>query len=147
MRYPIFAVLMLAVAACSSVQTNQNGWIEPVDAIRAANNDPAYGVRGTFVLAVKAIGHKNGKTFLDSEADYRDQRNLSIAIPDAVASDLADRLGTSIASLKGQTILVKGVARRIRIEFFDSQGRDSGKYYYQTHVGVTSASQVQIRQN
>ena len=41
MRLLVAIAIAALVSACSSVPTNTRGWIEPVDAIRAANDDPA----------------------------------------------------------------------------------------------------------
>lgn len=111
----------------------------------AAQNAPR-GVRGIFKLHVNATGEQNGNLYLNSETDYRDQRNLAVEIPREAVSRLKGELGDDpLASLKDKDLLVAGVAERVTIFFFDSDGRQSDKYYYQTHVRVTDPSQIVIR--
>ncbi|HET8899288.1 MAG TPA: hypothetical protein VFN09_11005 [Rhodanobacteraceae bacterium] len=114
-----------------------------MDAIRAANNDPAHGVRGHFVLTVKAIGSQGGWTYLNSEKDYRDQRCLTIRIPTAMVPRLEKRLAVDLQEIKGRRIVVLGVAKRTRIDFIDGDRR-TGRYYYQTHVQADSPTQFEF---
>ena len=44
---------------------------------------------------------------------------------------------------RGKRILVSGTAMRTRIDV-TVDGRQSGKYYYQTHVRVAQASQIKV---
>ncbi len=141
MRQLMVFLVAAMLCACASVPMNAKGWIDPVDAIRAANDDPSYGVRGSFVLTVKAIGSRQGWTYLDSERDYRDQRNLAIRLPSAMVPKLEQRLGVALDALKNRRIVVLGVARRVRVDFL-AGGHPTGKYYYQTHVAVHSPTQV-----
>ncbi|MGY1531546.1 hypothetical protein [Luteimonas sp. A649] len=84
-------------------------------------------------------------TYLNSELDYRDQRNLSIEITTFAARELEAQLGAHpLAALKGKRILVQGAAIRTKIVFF-ADGRPTDKYYYQTHVRVSDARQITIQ--
>ena len=57
--------------------------------------------------------------YLNSETDYRDQRNLTIAITPAAAGALAARLGAPPAvALEGRRIVVVGVAGLVKFVFF-----------------------------
>ncbi len=115
------------------------------EAIAAAADDPARGVNGLFALTVKAVGEQDGDVFLSSEFDYRDPRNLTIVLTRTAQDELRRRVGQSFAEgFIGRSIFVRGVARRVRIDFFDSSNRPSGKYYFQTHVRVLSAEQIRI---
>ncbi|MDE2248477.1 MAG: hypothetical protein KGJ96_07870 [Xanthomonadaceae bacterium] len=143
MRFVTAGILAIMVGACSTVPVDRNGWIQPVDAIRAANDDPSYGVRGEFVLTVRSIASDPQESFLDSERDYRDQRNLAIEMPTTLLPALERRLGVPFANLQNRRLVVMGVARRVRIDFV-SDGRRSGKYYYQTHVRVDSPTQIRL---
>ena len=96
-----------------------------------------------FALTVKGTG-RTDKVHLNSETDYRDPRNLSIAVLPAAAAQLEEILGSPPEiALRGKRILVSGTARRTRIDFVVDD-KPTGKYYYQTHVRVTDASQIQI---
>lgn len=110
----------------------------------AANAAPA-SVDGTFSMTVQATGSQRNQTYLNSELDYRDQRNLTIAITPHAVQQLADRLGEHPrVALKGKDILVQGAAARTKTYFF-ANGRMTDKYYYQTHVNVNDADQITVR--
>lgn len=143
MRLLFTVLLLLSLGACSTVATTPQGWVEPVEAIRAANSDPAYGVRGSFVMTVKATGEQGRWSFLNSEPDYHDQRNLTVRMPTTLVPKLEKHLGLSLHELENHRIVVMGTARRVRIEFTEN-GHPTGKYYFQTHVLVDSTSQVQL---
>ncbi len=72
-------------------QAMSNGWIDPADAVRAANEEPVNGIRGHFVLTVRAIGHEGDRTFFNSEEDYRHQTSLTIAMLTPTADKVAQR--------------------------------------------------------
>lgn len=101
------------------------------------------GVTGVFALTVRGTG-RTDKVHLNSEADYRDPRNLSIAIETEAVKTLERTWGHPLeVTLKGRRILVSGTARRTRIDF-TVDGLPSGKYYFQTHVKVDQASQIKV---
>ncbi|AND69458.1 hypothetical protein ATSB10_20040 [Dyella thiooxydans] len=95
-------------------------------------------------MRVQATGAQGNGTFLNSEPDYRDQRNLTVALSPRAADQLWKRLGADpLVALKGRNILVTGSAIRTKIYFF-ADGEMTDKYYYQTHVNVTDARQVVV---
>ena len=110
--------------------------------MKAADAAPA-GVAGDFGFHIEAVGtDRSTWLFLNSEADYRDQRNLTLAVAPTVQATLRQRYGADLqAALKGRQILVRGIARRVRIDF-TINGQPSGKFYYQTHVRVTDPRQI-----
>ena len=115
----------------------------PVTLIVTGKTAAPRGVSGVFALTVQAAA-RPGPLYLNSERDYRDQRDLTIVVLPAAAKALAERLhGEPERVLRGRRILVAGWARRVRIDFI-ADGRPSGKYYYQTHVVVTDAAQIQL---
>ncbi|HET9031502.1 MAG TPA: hypothetical protein VFN25_01220 [Dokdonella sp.] len=142
-RLLIAIVAAILMSACSTVVTNSKGWIEPIEAIRAANEDPAQGVRGEFIVTVKALDSSGGWSFVNSEQDYRDQRNLTIKMPTAMVPALEQNLGVKFSELMNRRLVFRGVAKRVRINFTNN-GLPSGKYYYQTHVQVEDPSQIRF---
>lgn len=141
------AAVVLAVvlaAGCAGAPIASTGpWIDPGQAVLRAAGAPRLGVTGVFALTVKATG-RTDKVHLNSEADYRDPRNLSIAVMPEAAAELQAAMGAPPEiALRGKRILVAGTARRTRIDFVVDD-RPTGKYYYQTHVRVTEASQIQV---
>lgn len=141
------AVVFLAlvfVAGCTSVPlVTTQSWIDPGQAVLRAAGSPRLGVTGVFALTGRGTGRTNN-IHLNSEVDYRDPRNLSISVTREAAAQLEEALGAPPeVALRGRRILVSGTARRTRIDFM-IDGKPSGKYYYQTHVRVTDASQLQL---
>jgi hypothetical protein len=120
--------------------------ITPEKAVMRAAAAGPKGVNGVFAMTVRATGHAQGKFFLNSERDYRDPRNLSVAMSEQTAADLRQRVGaTSDDFFLGRKVFVRGVARQVKVWFTDSGGRVSDKYYYQTHVPVGAAVQVSVK--
>jgi len=116
----------------------------PSEAISKAADAAPGGVVAVYDMSVRRADLDNGTLYLNSEVDYRDQRNLTVSIPARALPRLRKALGEDLESrLKGQRILVLGKARRVRIDF-TSSGRPTGKYYYQTHVLLTDPAQLQI---
>jgi hypothetical protein len=93
---------------------------------------------------VRGAGRQNGWLYLNSETDYRDQRNLTIALPPKAARELEAQLGDDpVIAMKGKTIRVTGTAQRTTIWFLEN-GKRSNSYYYQTHVRLMDLSQIRI---
>lgn len=118
--------------------------IGPEEAIQSAAAAAPRGVLGVFELRVKATGRQDGNVYLNSEGDYRDQRNLTIELRPSALGVLRAAYGADPDDyLIGKQIQVRGTARRIRIDFL-AGGTPTGKYYYQTHVVVSDAGQIVV---
>nr|WP_235889000.1 hypothetical protein [Glacieibacterium frigidum] len=130
----------LLVAGCA---TTPRQALTPMQAVFAAANAAPHATSGVFEFKVRATGRDGDRLYLNSEADYRDQRNLSIAILPDAQGELEQRYGPLAKGLIGRTISVRGAARRVRINFTDG-GAPTGKYYYQTHVVVGTPSQIEV---
>ena len=116
----------------------------PSEAIEKAADAAPHGVVAVYDMPVRRAEFDRGTLYLNSESDYRDQRNLTISIPARAMQRLRNAYGKDLESrLKGQRILVLGKARRVRIDF-TTNGRPTGKYYYQTHVLLTDPGQLKI---
>lgn len=140
----LLAALLAPLAGCATDPriTPDARWIDPTQAVQLAAAAAPRGVSGVFALTVQSAAQP-GPLYLNSERDYRDQRDLTVVVLPAAAKALAERLhGEPERVLRGRRILVAGWARRVRIDFV-VDGRPSGKYYYQTHVVVTDAAQIQ----
>lgn len=139
---------LLALAGCQtgSPRSVQSGphVIAPAAAVLAAADAAPRGYPGRFGFVVVETAMVGPRLFLNSYNDYRDQRNLSVAIEPAAIAQLRRKLGAEpVTALKNRAIEVDGVARRTRIDFTVG-GRPTGKYYYQTHVTVSDASQLTV---
>lgn len=140
------AAVALALAGCivRVPQASVDGGITPAQAIQLAAANPLRGVSGRFPMKVRAAG-RSELLHLNSETDYRDQRNVTITVLSAAEAGLATRLGKPpIEAMVGRDIVVSGRARRVRIVFY-SDGKPTDKYYYQTHVVVSDADQIALR--
>jgi len=137
-------LLLLGCATAPPAVVQPVTWIDASQAVQLAAAAAPSGVVGTFALQVQATGTDNGFTYLNSQNDYRDQRNLSVALTPEAAVDLARRLDGDLSDLlPGKRILVSGEARRVTI-YFTAGGQRTEKYYYQTHVTVSDASQIKV---
>lgn len=138
-----FSAVTVLSGCASSREQVASQFIDPGEAVLRAAAAPNIGITGVFAVTVRGTGRAKA-VHLNSEADYRDPRNLSIVIVPAVAAELEHDLGSPPEkALRGKRILVSGTAKRTRIDFV-VHGRPTGKYYYQTHVRVTDASQIKI---
>lgn len=134
--------VLVALAGCASVDIT--GHIAPEKAIQLAASTAPMLVPGVFEMQVKATGTQNGYVYLNSELDYRDQRNLTIAMtPDAVKRFTSETGTSPLEAFQGKHIVVKGAASRVKIAFL-VDGRQTSKYYYQTHVAVLGGDQISV---
>ena len=118
--------------------------LAPQEAVMKATDAAPRGVYGVFEFDVSRAEQVGPNFFLNSEKDYRDQRNLSIAIGPRARDALLKQLGGDLRSgLVGKKIRVFGYAKRIKIGF-TVKGRFTDKYYYQTHVPIGDARQIEI---
>lgn len=115
----------------------------PIAVMMAAATAPG-AIGGTILMTVRASATTGGVLYLNSEADYRDVRNVSVAVPAGVTKQLAARWGSAPGRfLQDRRIRVRGYAQRVRIAFL-ANGRATGKYYYQTHVVLQSPQQIDL---
>ena len=139
----LIGVLTLALLA---LPAQAQDIFTPRDAIVRAADEAPWSVRGIFVMPVRATGTEPGFVYLNSEDDYRDQRNLTIVIPARVAAALQEKYGEAPETFfKGKRVAVTGAAKRIKI-VFTWEGHRTKKYYYQTHVLLTEADKLQVLQ-
>jgi TIR domain len=119
---------------------------KPMTAVQAIAGAAAAeeGVSGLFAVLIRKTGSSEGVVWLMSEDDYRDPRCLSIAVHDKARIALTKLHGKApTVFFRGQTVLVRGTAKKKRIDFI-ADGKPTGHYYFQTHVDVTDAGQVTL---
>ena len=122
--------------------------ISPVEAVTYASYlAPKAGIAGIFRMEVKAVGEQGGIYYLNSETDYRDRNCLTIAVPRQVMAELAGGEGLDAAEkrFKGRMVMVRGVAQRVKIVFFDDGGKPTDKYYYQVQIRAGQVDQFSTR--
>lgn len=152
MKLLLFSVALVTalLGGCASIQPHLGSdsgskWIVPEQAVLLSARAAPEGVHGTFSMRVQSTGSQKDRTYVNSELDYRDQRNLTVALTSRAAQQLGERLGADpLNALKGKDILVEGSAVRTKI-YLLVNGRATEKYYYQTHVNVTDAAQITVR--
>ncbi|MCC5452599.1 hypothetical protein LMJ53_12795 [Rheinheimera sp. UJ51] len=138
----IFSLAIFTGCATSPALTTS----DTMQIIQAAADSAPAGVYGKYTLLIQSTGTQIGddRIFLNTELDYRDQRNITIALSHDAVKELNDHTGQAAIELfKGKQIQVIGDANRVRIDF-TSRGQPTGKYYYQTHIRVTQASQIKV---
>jgi hypothetical protein len=142
MKLIIATMFGLALTAAAPSPQAEPEFLTPQQAVMGAAASRT-GIQGLFVLTVRASG-RQGLLYLNSERDYRDPRNLSIDIVPEVERQLGKRLNGPVEQmLRGRRIVVRGTARKTRINFI-SNGRPSGKYYYQTHLQLNDARNLTL---
>jgi hypothetical protein len=138
-------LLAAALAGCATPASPPPGTITPEQAVLMAAASAPRGVRAVVALQVMAVGRQNGITYLNSQADYRDQRNVSIAIRPEVLREVETKFGGPLdQTAYGKRLRVEGAAERVTIWFLGEDGRPSDKYYYQTHIRIVNAAQLQL---
>ena len=120
------------------------GYIGNYETVRAAQDDPAHGISGIFAVTVQAIGSEEGRIYLNSERDYRHPLNITVTLDAGLRPELEKAFGMKLENLQNRRLLVRGTARQTRINFISANGQPSGKYYYQTQIGVRDARQVRF---
>ena len=113
--------------------------------IEAAAEAAPNGVAGDFKFYIKASGKQGGAVYLNTEQDYRDPRNVSVAIHPSLVQYLAHELGQSPEQFfVDKMIRVRGEAKTVQIFFTSFGGALSDKYYFQTHVNVNQPDQIEV---
>lgn len=147
MKYIALTLIILLTGCTASNQYSTTDTFPATDTIQligAAAEASPKGVPGEFMFTIKASGKQRDIIYLNTELDYRDQRNITIAISTDVANYIEQQYQqTALDYYLNKEIKVKGIAQRVQI-FFISNGQMSDKYYYQTHIRVSSPEQIEV---
>ena len=139
----IFTLFIGACSTTSQISTNTN-IVDIMNVIALSEASAPDGVKGTFQLPIKASGIQNNVTYLNTETNYRDRRNITVALkPDLIPAFIEKYDSAPSDYFVGKTIEVTGEAKRTKINFI-SRGILSKKYYFQTHIKVNSLKQIKI---
>ena len=140
----LLAILILVLSSCSKYSKKTEQLISPMKAIELAAIAAPDTHQGIFEMTVKAGSLRDKMIFLNSELDYRDQRNLTLVLRPVVIKELAKKYGEDpLKYLLNKNVIVKGEAKRMKIWMF-YKDKKLTKYYYQTHVFVNYTDQISI---
>jgi hypothetical protein len=148
MKIVLLAFVLLlsgcAVTSTDSTSLRKVAYSDTTEIIRDAAELSPKGVSGEFTLEIKAAGNQGPYVYLNTELDYRDQRCVTVAIHPRIVSEFIAKYGsTPLVYFVDKSIVVNGQAKRVRINF-TSEGKPTGKYYYQTHIRVMDISQIEV---
>ena len=142
MKYILIAitVFLAGCAATDNIAVNT----DTMRVIEKTAEVAPKGVDGEFVFTVKAAGSQGKVVYLNTELDYRDRRNITVALSPKYVGYIKDQFGvTPQEYFLNKKIQVKGTAKQVKIGFF-SNGKRTEKYYYQTHIIVRSPKQIEV---
>ena len=145
MRYLII-ISILVLSACSStpevaLKSEVTDIIQLIEQAKRRFPEP---VRGTFQIPIKATGSQNGVVYLNSNLDYREPTNITLALAPSTIESFSNTYHESPDSyFKNKTLEVTGKVERIRIYMYKN-GKRTKKHYFQTHIRVTSIDQIRV---
>jgi hypothetical protein len=115
-----------------------------MEIIKAAADSAPKGVPGQYTLQIVATGSQGQYVYLNTEKDYRDQRAITVALHPKVIAQLSAKYRMPPQEyFVNKAIVVNGKAKRVKIAFI-SDGKPTGKYYYQIHIRVMDISQLKV---
>jgi len=148
MKYFLLSYVFM-LSACQTVATEKSSpnISSVMNLIAASEANASKGITGTFQFFIKASGISNGFIYLNTELDYRDRRSLSISISPNIVEALTNKYGAAPeVFFINKIIEVKGKAKRQTI-YFSAKGVNKRKYYFQTHVVVSSIDDIKVLQS
>ena len=144
MKNVVLAFIFLLAGCTSTTSHTTSTFSDPMKIIKAAADSAPKGVPGQYTLQIVATGSQGQYVYLNTEKDYRDQWAVTVALHPKVISQLSAKYGMPPQEyFLNKAIVVNGKAQRVKIAFL-SDGKPTGKYYYQTHVRVMDISQLKV---
>jgi len=143
-NFLIAGCVFLAGCAATNEEPTPKPGLTARDAIELSEANAPKSVPGIFSLTIKATGRRDGYIYLNTQDDYRDRRNVTVVLLPHFQQAFKEKYGVdSDEKLINQTILVKGLARRMKISLM-RDGKRSEKYYFQTHIPVKKLGQIKF---
>lgn len=144
MKNVVLAFIFLLAGCSTTTSHTTSTFSDTMDIIKAAADSAPKGVLGQYTLQIVATGSQGQYVYLNTEKDYRDQRAVTVALHPKVIAQLSAKYGMPPQEyFLNKAIVVNGKAQRVKIAFL-SDGKPTGKYYYQTHVRVMDISQLKV---
>ena len=141
----VVLAFIFVLAGCTSTTSHTTSIVsDTMEIIKAAADSVPQGVPGQYMLQIVATGSQGQYVYLNTEKDYRDQRAITVALHPNIISQLSAKYGMPPQEyFVDKTIVVNGEAQRVEILLL-SEGKPTGKYYYQTHIRLTDISQLKV---
>ncbi|WP_133405392.1 hypothetical protein [Parashewanella tropica] len=145
MRFAVLAMCLFLGACGSTPNLAVNSDTKSImNLIALAEQSAPQGVKGTFKLPIKATGMQSERVYLNTQDDYRDRRNISVAITPMLAFELDEKYGSAPDKFfLNKTVEVTGEVKRVKI-YFLSKGKMTDKYYFQTQIKISSLDQIKV---
>ena len=148
MNYKLSIALSLLFSLSGCVSMPEDSTLESEltaqDAIELSEDAAPKIAPGTFSLLIKAVGTQRQYVYLNTELDYRNRRNVSVVLLPQFQEAFMNKYGASAeAMLLNERVTVSSFAKRMQI-FFYEDGKQTDKYYYQTHIPVKRLDQVKF---
>lgn len=117
--------------------------IEPAQAIALVNAAPKGQAIGLFKMKIAAVGASKKVVFLNSNADYRSEGNLTFSLSQTTAAYLAQKAGVAdVSALVGREITVAGRIEKRRIVNVGADGRQIGHNRWAYAVRIDKPDQL-----
>jgi hypothetical protein len=145
MKYFIF-ILVLFLQGCSSTTPSSSSFaptdiIKLIDVAKRRYPEP---VRGTFQIPIKASGTQHGFVYLNTNVDYREPTNLTLALAPSTLKAFTDIYNTQPHEyFINKLLAVTGQVKRVKIYRYKN-GKRTKKFYFQTHIKVSSVDQIKV---
>jgi len=145
MKYLILlSILFLSACSSTSEVASKSEATDIIQLIEKAKRRFPEPVRGTFQIPIKATGIKNGVVYLNSNLDYREPTNITLALAPSTIEKFTNYYNSSPdLYFKNKTLEVTGKVDRIKIYMYKN-GKRTKKYYFQTHIRVISIEQIRV---
>lgn len=145
MKYLLILSILILSACNSTVElASKSATTDIIQLIEQAKRRFPEGVIGTFQIPIKATGSQNGIIYLNSDLDYRDPKNITLALAPSTIEVFSKTYNSSPELyFKNKILEVTGKVERIKIYVFKN-GKRTKKYYFQTHIRVTSIAQIRV---
>ncbi|MCH1919296.1 hypothetical protein L9G15_07610 [Shewanella sp. A3A] len=139
----LFSALLL-LGGCATTTSSTTVYSNTMDIISTAAAAAPEVVTGDYTLFIKAVGQQGNNVYLNTELDYRDQRNVTIVLPIPILPRMGIHNFTGLEHhFLNHGVQIHGNAMRARIDFMRDH-RPTEFYYYQTHIVVTNPTAISV---
>ncbi|WP_286133513.1 hypothetical protein [Colwellia sp. UCD-KL20] len=147
MKYLIL-ISVLLVSACSSTHKTPSTFdiSDIMNIIALSEENAPNGIIGTFTLPIKASAIQRRNLYLNTEVDYRDRRNITVAISPKLIPAFTKKYGSSPERyFINKTVSVTGEAKRMKIYFFFNDKKNSKILFSNTYSSNVVRSNQSIK--